>query len=58
VTNNHVIEDADQIKVKLKTSASSTPGRRPRPETDLALLKIEGQGRRLPVLKLGDSAQI
>jgi len=55
VTNNHVIEDADQIKVKLKDDRefdAKIMGRDP--NTDLALLKIES-GENLPTVKLGDS---
>ncbi|MGD9078166.1 MAG: DegQ family serine endoprotease [Desulfobacterales bacterium] len=55
VTNNHVIEDADQIKVKLKDERefdAKIVGRDP--NTDLALLKIES-GENLPTIKLGDS---
>ncbi len=55
VTNNHVIEDADQIKVKLKDDRefdAKIVGRDP--NTDLALLKIES-GENLPTVKLGDS---
>ena len=55
VTNNHVIQDADQIKVKLGGDTeydAKVVGRDP--NTDLALLKIK-TGRDLPVLKMGDS---
>jgi len=55
VTNNHVIEDADQIKVKLKDERefdAKIVGRDP--NTDIALLKIES-GENLPTAKLGDS---
>ena len=55
VTNNHVIEDADQIKVKLNDQRefdAKIVGRDP--NTDIALLKIES-GESLPVVKLGDS---
>jgi serine protease Do len=58
VTNNHVIEDADQIKVKLddeKEFDAQVVGRDP--STDLALLKIKA-GNDLPAIKLGDSAQL
>jgi serine protease Do len=58
VTNNHVIEDADQIKVKLgdeKEFDAQVIGRDP--STDLALLKIKG-GLEFPAVKLGDSAQM
>ncbi|MCK7466953.1 MAG: trypsin-like peptidase domain-containing protein [Desulfosudis oleivorans] len=49
VTNNHVIEDADQIKVKLgdeKEFDAQVIGRDP--STDLALLKIKSQQPRFP----------
>jgi serine protease Do len=55
VTNNHVVEDADQIKVKLNNDRefdAKIVGRDP--NTDIALLKIES-GETLPVVKLGDS---
>jgi serine protease Do len=55
VTNNHVIEGADQIKVKLDDDHefdAEVVGRDP--NTDLALLKINSE-KDLPVLKLGDS---
>jgi serine protease Do len=55
VTNNHVIEDADQIKVKLKDKReydAKIVGRDP--NTDLALLKIES-GQNLPTIEMGDS---
>ncbi|MFO7707837.1 MAG: DegQ family serine endoprotease [Desulfobacterales bacterium] len=58
VTNNHVIEDADQIKVKLgdeKEFDAQVIGRDA--STDLALLKIKA-AQDLPVVKLGDSAQM
>jgi serine protease Do len=58
VTNNHVIEDADQIKVKLKDERefdAKIVGRDP--NTDIALLKIES-GHNLPIAKLGDSDEL
>jgi serine protease Do len=58
VTNNHVIEDADQIKVKLgdeKEFDAQVIGRDA--STDLALLKIKA-AQELPLVKLGDSAQL
>ncbi|UCF91908.1 MAG: DegQ family serine endoprotease [Desulfobacterales bacterium] len=58
VTNNHVIEDADQIKVRLKNEEeydAEIIGRDP--NTDLALIKIKS-ARDLPVIPLGDSDQI
>ena len=55
LTNNHVVEDADQIKVKLSNGneySGKVVGRDPK--TDLALLKIEGASDLHP-LKLGNS---
>jgi serine protease Do len=55
VTNNHVIEGADQIKVKLNDESefdAEVIGRDP--TTDIALLKIKSD-HDLPVIKLGDS---
>jgi len=55
VTNNHVIEDADKIKVKLKNGKefdAEIVGRDP--NTDIALIKIKSKNN-LPVVKLGDS---
>lgn len=55
LTNNHVIDDADQIKVKLangKELDARIIGRDPK--TDLALIKVEGTSDINP-LKLGDS---
>jgi serine protease Do len=55
LTNNHVVEDADQIKVKLaggKEFDAKIVGRDPK--TDLALIKITGDADLQP-LKLGNS---
>ena len=55
LTNNHVVEGADQIKVKLadgKELDGRIIGRDPK--TDLALVKIDGASDLKP-LKLGDS---
>ena len=54
LTNNHVIEEADQIEVVLndgRQSAAQVIGTDP--ETDLAILKVNLQD--LPVITLGDS---
>ena len=54
VTNNHVIEDADEITVKLSTEKeykAEVIGRDV--NTDLALIKIDAKG--LTALKMGDS---
>jgi serine protease Do len=56
ITNNHVVEGADKIKVKLvdgREFKATLKGRDPM--TDLALIKIESANHDLPVLSLGDS---
>jgi serine protease Do len=56
VTNNHVVERADEIKVILHDDtelAAELVGRDPK--TDLALLKVDAGGRELPALTWGDS---
>ncbi|MBS3810216.1 MAG: Do family serine endopeptidase, partial [Desulfobacterales bacterium] len=58
VTNNHVIENADEIQVKLKDGKeydAEIIGTDP--STDLALIKIKPDGD-LPTLSLGDSENI
>lgn len=58
VTNNHVIEGADEIKVRLandKEFDAKIIGRDP--NTDLALIKITGSSD-LAALKLGDSDKL
>jgi serine protease Do len=57
-TNNHVVEKADKIKVKLSNGReydASVKGRDPR--TDIALIKINPEGI-LPTAKLGDSDKL
>ena len=57
VTNNHVVEDADEMTVKLndnrefKARIIGTDK-----STDLALIKIEAEG--LPAIKIGDSDKL
>jgi len=57
VTNNHVIEDANNIQVVLENKKSfkakliGTD-----PNTDIALLKVQGED--LPILKFGNSDQV
>ena len=61
ITNNHVIEGADEIKIKLsETSKESFEAKLIGSDkfTDIALLKIDTQGKKLPVAPLGDSDQI
>jgi len=55
VTNNHVVDDADEIKVKLKSGneyPATVVGRDA--DTDIALIKIEPK-EKLKVAELGDS---
>ncbi len=57
VTNNHVVENADQITVTLNDNrefTATTIGTDP--TTDLALIKIDGEN--LPTLVIGDSDKL
>ena len=55
VTNHHVIKDAEEIQVKLKTGKEyDAKIEGADPSTDLALIKIKAD-EELPTLKLGDS---
>lgn len=57
LTNNHVVEGAQEIKVKLmdgRTFSAKLIGRDPR--TEVAVIKIKGNN--LPVARLGDSDNI
>ncbi len=57
LTNNHVIDEASEIRVKLSDGrefSAKVVGRDAK--TDLALLKIEATG--LPVVPLGDSSEL
>ena len=58
VTNNHVVQDADQIKVVLKDKRefdAEIIGRDP--QTDLALIKIDAP-KDLPASRLGNSGNL
>ncbi|EHJ47172.1 protease Do [Solidesulfovibrio carbinoliphilus subsp. oakridgensis] len=59
VTNNHVIDNADEVKVQFRNNekplSAKIVGRDQ--ETDLALLKIEGRTN-LPFLEFGDSSKV
>jgi serine protease Do len=64
ITNNHVVDQADHIYVKLSTDPQSDiPGDPGRPatvvgvdkDTDIAVIKIDPKGLTLPVAKLGNS---
>lgn len=57
ITNNHVIEDAENVEIKLNDNRifqAEIVGRDP--STDIALLKIKATG--LPYIKYGDSDQL
>ena len=59
VTNRHVVEKADRIRVKLQDENPATPGHEAKvigmdQETDLAVIKIE-MDHPLPAAKLGNS---
>ncbi|MGY9107279.1 MAG: Do family serine endopeptidase, partial [Alphaproteobacteria bacterium] len=56
VTNNHVIEDADEIEIILNDGITTLPAELigTDEQTDLALLKVESNGE-LPVVDFGDS---
>src|SRR6185312_14206836 len=62
ITNNHVVEKADKIYVKLSTDPDGGPGDNGRPatvigtdkDTDIAVIKIDTD-KPLPTIKLGNS---
>jgi serine protease Do len=62
ITNNHVVDKADKIYVKLASDPEGGPGEQGRPakvigvdkETDIAVIKIE-TSTPLPTIKLGNS---
>ena len=59
ITNNHMVEGSDEIKVKISDGRelkAKVVGRDPK--TDLALLKISSLFENLPVLALGDSERV
>ena len=62
ITNNHVVDKADHIYVKLATDPqdSADPGRPATvvgvdKDTDIAVIKIDPRGQQLPTVKLGNS---
>src|SRR3989449_114927 len=59
LTNNHVVENAQEITVRLSDArkfAARLVGRDPK--TDLAVLKVEAPGGGLPAAALGDSDRL
>src|ERR1051325_2832615 len=60
LTNRHVVEGADRIRVKLPDDPEGSPGHDAKvigtdQETDLAVIKIENGNKALPAAKLGNS---
>lgn len=58
LTNNHVVENVDEVKVALTGSGEQFPAKiiGTDPKTEVAVLKIEGND--LPFIELGDSENI
>ncbi len=59
LTNNHVVENADEILVKLQTGKefkAKVVGRDAK--TDIALIEIKGDAKDLPAVRLGDSNKL
>lgn len=61
ITNNHVVEGAQQLQVVLpppdnRSFTAQLVGRDP--QTDLAVVKIDPQGQPLPTVPLGNSSQL
>jgi putative serine protease PepD len=60
VTNHHVIEGASQVAVKIGTDGTQHSAQIVGDDSshDLALLKVDSGGSRLPTLSLGDSSAV
>ena len=60
LTNNHVVEGASAITVKLEAEGQSYPASLvgAEPDSDLALLRVEAPAAKLHPLKLGDSSKV
>ncbi|MHB8523259.1 MAG: trypsin-like peptidase domain-containing protein [Limisphaerales bacterium] len=58
LTNSHVVEDADKIKVRFKDGAEYEASvRGVDPQSDVAIIKIDPRGKKLTVAKLADSSK-
>jgi len=57
LTNRHVVDGADKIKVRFKDEAAwyDAEVRGVDPQSDLAVIKIDSKGKHLTVARLGDS---
>jgi serine protease Do len=65
ITNAHVVEGADRVRVKLMGDPEGFPGHEAKVigsdrETDIAVIKVEPQGKQFSAAKIGnsDSAQV
>ena len=60
LTNNHVVENADEVKVQVGESGEEFTAKvvGTDPKTDIAVLKIDAEDRSLPALVAADSEQI
>ncbi len=60
LTNNHVVEGASQVSVKLSSEGNAYPATvvGAEPDSDLALLQVEAPADQLHPLQLGDSSQV
>ena len=60
ITNNHVVEGATSIRVKLGSSEATHPAEvvGADPATDVALLKVDAPAAQLHPLALGDSSRV
>ncbi|MCW5892881.1 MAG: DegQ family serine endoprotease [bacterium] len=59
ITNNHVVENADEIMVRTSTGKelkAKVVGRDPK--TDIALLRVESNGTQLVPVRIGDSKKL
>ncbi|MBS1885035.1 MAG: trypsin-like peptidase domain-containing protein, partial [Actinobacteria bacterium] len=60
LTNNHVVEGGEEIKVSFESEGQMYPAEvvGTEPNSDLALLKVEAPASKLHPLKLGDSSKM
>jgi putative serine protease PepD len=60
ITNEHVVDGAQQVTVKLGTSDTAVPAQVLAADAskDLALLQVDTGGQKLPALSLGDSSSV